>query len=275
MIICQLTDLHIRVPGSLAYGRVDTNAFFNAAVEELSQLQPAPDAYLLTGDLTDFGRADEYAQLVRGIERLGKPAYLLPGNHDDRVALRAAFPNHAHLHGDLPFIQYRIELGNLALVTLDTVVPEKPYGGLDAARLDWLRLNLDASTPTLIAMHHPPFSTGINHMDQIGLMQGASELEALLRGHHNIERIVCGHLHRSIQARFANTFASTCPSPAHQVSLDLRAGGPSAYHMEPPGYQLHAWRGDRLVTHTGVFGRYAGPYPFHDPSGALLDGSST
>ena len=43
--------------------------------------------------------------------------------------------------------------------------------------------------------------------------------------------------------------------------------------MEPPGYQLHAWRGRRLVTHTGVFGRYAGPYPFHDPSGALLDGS--
>ena len=44
--------------------------------------------------------------------------------------------------------------------------------------------------------------------------------------------------------------------------------------MEPPGYQLHAWRGGRLVTHTGVFGRYAGPYPFHDPSGALLDGST-
>ncbi len=275
MIICQLTDLHIRVPGSLAYGRVDTNAFFNAAIAELLQLQPAPDVYLLTGDLTDFGRADEYAQLARGIDRLGKPAYLLPGNHDERGALRSAFPTHTYLQGEQPFIQYSVDLGGLALITLDTVVPDEANGALDATRLDWLRRNLDASTPTLIAMHHPPFATGIEHMDKIGLMEGAAELEALLRGHHNIERIVCGHLHRSIQARFANTFASTCPSPAHQVSLDLRAGGPSAYHMEPPGFQLHAWRGGRLVTHTGVFGRYAGPYPFHDPSGALLDGSPT
>ena len=275
MIICQLTDLHVRVPGSLAYGRVDTNAFFNAAIVELLQRQPAPDAYLLTGDLTDFARADEYAQLARGIERLGKPAYLLPGNHDERGALRGAFPNHAHLQGDQPFIQYRVELGGLALVTLDTVVPGQPHGALDSARLDWLRRNLDASTPTLIAMHHPPFATGIEHMDKIGLMQGAAELEALLRGHHNIERIACGHLHRSIQARFANTVASTCPSPAHQVTLDLDPQAPSSYRMEPPGYQLHVWRDGRLVTHSGVFGAFAGPYPFHGTGGALLDGTAS
>jgi 3',5'-cyclic AMP phosphodiesterase CpdA len=67
MILCQLTDLHIRAPGSLAYGRVDTNKFFEAAIDELAALNPAPDAYLLTGDLTDFGRADEYATLARGV----------------------------------------------------------------------------------------------------------------------------------------------------------------------------------------------------------------
>ena len=92
MILCQLTDLHIRAPGSLAYGRVDTNRFFETAITELSQLSPAPDAYLLTGDLTDFGRADEYATLARGVEKLGKPAYLLPGNHDERAAMRSCLP---------------------------------------------------------------------------------------------------------------------------------------------------------------------------------------
>ena len=273
MMLCQLTDLHIRVRGSLAYGRVDTNRFFEAAITELAHLAPAPDAYLLTGDLTDFGRADEYAVLAKGVSRLGKPAYLLPGNHDERAAMRLAFPQAKYLQSGEPFLQYRVELDGVALVALDTVVPKAEHGVLDAERIAWLAAHLDQTTPTVIAMHHPPFITGIEHMDKIGLLQGATELEALLMGHHNIERIVCGHLHRSIQARFANTFASTCPSPAHQVALDLNRGGPSSYRMEPPGYQLHVWRGGRLVTHTGVFGEYAGPYPFHGAGGALLDGA--
>ena len=277
MILCQLTDLHIRAAGSLAYGRVDTNQFFNQAIEELAALSPAPDAYLLTGDLTDFGRADEYAVLAKGIARLGKPAYLLPGNHDERAGLRAAFASHEYLFkpeaSSANFIQYRVELGGMALVTLDTVVPQQSHGALDAERLAWLADHLDHTTPTIIAMHHPPFVTGIAHMDRIGLLQGATELEALLANHHNIERVVCGHLHRSIQVRFANTFSSTCPSPAHQIALDLNLDGASAFRMEPPGYQLHVWHGRRLVTHTGVFGSFAGPYPFHDPSGALLDGT--
>lgn len=272
MIICQLTDLHIRVHGSLAYGRVDTNRFFDSAIAELAHLKPAPDVYLLTGDLTDFGRADEYAVLAKGIARLGKPAYLMPGNHDERTAMRKAFPRAIYLQSDFPFLQYRADLGDTALIALDTVVPKGEHGVLDTERLDWLRDNLDQTTPTIIAMHHPPFTTGIEHMDRIGLLEGAAELEAILKGHHNIERILCGHLHRSIQARFANTFASTCPGPAHQVTLDLNPGGPSSYRMEPPGYQLHAWLDGRLVTHTGVFGEHAGPYPFHGPGGALLDG---
>jgi 3',5'-cyclic AMP phosphodiesterase CpdA len=272
MILCQLTDPHIRAPGSLAYGRVDTNRFFDTAISELADLAPAPDAYLLTGDLTDFGRADEYATLANGVSRLGKPAYLLPGNHDERRAMRLAFPDLRYLRSEHDFLQYRIDFDGFALIALDTVVPEKSHGVLDTARLAWLADHLDQATPTIIAMHHPPFITGIQHMDRIGLLEGAAELEALLGRHRNIERIVCGHLHRSIQARFANTFASTCPSPAHQVALDLSPGGPSAWRFEPPGYQLHAWLDGRLVTHTGVFGNHAGPYPFHGPGGALLDG---
>lgn len=272
MIICQLTDMHIRAPGSLAYGRVDTNRFFNAAIEQLAELRPAPDVYLLTGDLTDFGRADEYATLAGGVARLGKSAFLLPGNHDERAGLRSAFADHRYLQSAEPFIQYRVDLGGLALIALDTVVPGQSHGALDRERLDWLRDHLDTTTPTVIAMHHPPFRTGIAHMDKIGLLSGAPELEALLGAHTNIERVLCGHLHRSIQVRFANTFASTCPSPAHAVALDLTADGPSAFRFEPPGYQLHVWEGGRLLTHTGVLGQFDGPYPFFAADGTMLDG---
>lgn len=140
-----------------------------------------------------------------------------------------------------------------------------------AQRLDWLAQRLaEDARPTVIAMHHPPFATDIAHMDTIGLLEGAAELEAIVRRHPQVERVLCGHLHRPIQARFGGTLASTCPSPAHQVALDLRPEGPDCFVMEPPGYQLHAWRGGRLVTHTVVLGDWAGPYRFRE-DGVLID----
>ena len=60
-------------------------------------------------------------------KRLGKPAYLMPGNHDEHAGLCAAFPAHDYLstpHADAArFIQYRIELSGTAFVALDNVVP--------------------------------------------------------------------------------------------------------------------------------------------------------
>jgi hypothetical protein len=33
---------------------------------------------------------------------------------------------------------------------------------------------------------------------------------------------------------------------------------------------VHAWDGERLVTHLAASGSFEGPYPFHD-NGALID----
>jgi hypothetical protein len=55
-------------------------------------------------------------------------------------------------------------------------------------------------------------------------------------GHPQVERIICGHLHRTIYARFGNTVVSTAPSTAHQVCLDLHRDAPSAWVMEPPAF---------------------------------------
>lgn len=108
-------------------------------------------------------------------------------------------------------------------------------------------------------------------MDAIGLRQGAQALEALVARHPNVERVICGHLHRAIQVRFGGTLALTVPSPAHQVRLDLSANAPSAWILEPPGFGLHALsEGGQLISHTVASGHFAGPYPFHD-EGRLID----
>ncbi|MEO8558198.1 MAG: hypothetical protein ABI439_03990 [Rhodospirillales bacterium] len=62
----------------------------------------------------------------------------------------------------------------------------------------------------------------------------------------------------------------TCPSPAHQVMLDLAAHARARFKMEPPGFLLHWWSGQGLVSHLMPIGQYDGPYPFFGDDGKLL-----
>jgi 3',5'-cyclic AMP phosphodiesterase CpdA len=273
-LLVQFSDTHIRLPGQLAYRRVDTSALLARAVASALALPRAVDAVVITGDLTDFGRPDEYAQLRRLLAPLACPVYLLPGNHDDCAELRRAFPEHAHLcESGEAFLQYAIDLGGLRLVVVDTTVHRAPHGELDSLRLGWLDATLAEApgVPTIVAMHHPPFRTLIGHMDEIGLLHGEASLAAIVARHPQVERIVCGHLHRSIQFRFAGTLAMTAPSTAHAVAFDLAAEAASAFMMEPPGFLVHAWTpSGGLVSHLAFSGAFDGPYPFQD-DGGLID----
>ena len=275
MLLCQISDLHIKAERKLAYGRVDTAGMLERCVAAILRLAPAPDAVLITGDLVDRGSDAEYellAQLIAPLSTQGHlPVYLIAGNHDERDALRRNFPAHSYLRQWAPFVQYAIDSHALRIVALDTVIPGQGGGLVCAERLDWLDRTLSQAPEqaTVILMHHPPFVTGIGHMDRVGL-DNSDALEAVVRRHPQVERVLCGHLHRSIQARFGGTVASTCPSTAHQVALDLGQPSPDNFVMEPPGYQLHFWNGKQLVTHTAVLGEFAGPYPFRT-AGKLID----
>ena len=265
-LLGQISDLHIKVPGKLSYKVVDCAAMLERCVQEVLRLPQRPDAMVITGDLVDFGKPEEYAHLRKLLSPLPMPYYLLPGNHDERGALRAAFPDHAYLRQWEPYVQYAIELWPVRIVAIDTVIPGEGGGRVDEARVGWLErvLAREPKKPTVVVMHHPPFPTLIGHMDKIGL-DGADALAAVITRHPQVERVLCGHLHRPIQYRFAGTIASTSPSPAHQVALDLAPDAASRFKMEPPGFQLHAWRqGMGIVSHTAYIGDFAGPYPFFE-----------
>jgi Icc protein len=264
MIVCQVSDMHVKAGGKLSYGVVDTAAHMQRCIAHILALKQRPDVVVMTGDLTDSGTPQEYALLRELIAPLPVPVYLIPGNHDDRGALRESFPDHDYLGQFSPFIQYAIEDHALRIVAIDTVVPMQDGGELCAKRLAWLARTLAAQPrrPTLLIMHHPPFATGIGHMDDIGLADPQA-LAHVVAQHPQVERVLCGHLHRPIQTRFAGTIACTAPGPAHQISLDLARDAAATFTMEPPGYLLHAWSAATgVVTHHAVIGDYAGPYPF-------------
>jgi Icc protein len=272
MLIAQITDPHIKLPGRLAYKRVDTAQMLRDCVETVRSLKQPPDLILMTGDLVDLGSPEEYEHLRSILAPLRQRIVVIPGNHDAREALCEAFRDGGYLP-EKGFLQFVIEDEYpLRIIGLDTVVAGEGRGELCTQRLKWLddALARAPDRPTLIMMHHPPFDTGIGHMDAIGLT-GKGEFAAIMKRHAQVELIICGHLHRTIRATVGGRPALCCPSPAHQVALDIDPNAPSAFRMEPPGFMLHWWSGTGLVTHTATVGQYDGPYPFFDASGRLID----
>jgi 3',5'-cyclic-AMP phosphodiesterase len=269
MLLAQLSDPHVTAPGTLLYNRVDTARHFSEAVAAVAALNPRPDAVLLTGDLVDRGSSGEYShlrELLKPVTDTGMPVYPITGNHDHRETFREAFADQDWMRQCGDFMQYVIEDFPVRLIALDTWVAKKPYGELCDARLAWLeQVLMDGNgKPAIVMLHHPPFRTFIDGMDAMGL-RAPDKLATIITRHPEVERVLCGHLHRPIQARFAGTIAQTAPSTAHQLTLSLAPDARESFIMEPPGFLLHRWSAETgVVTHSVPVGKFAGPYPFGD-----------
>ena len=258
MIIAQISDLHVQPAGEKAYGIVDTNQCLRAAVAQLNRLQPQPDMIVATGDLVDERTAAEYQMLKEILAPLKAPVYLAMGNHDDRTAFRAVFPRLPYMPTE-GYVQYVLDDYPVRIIVLDTLVDGESYGNMDAERLAWLEAQLaeKPDKPAMIFMHHPPFTTGLQGMDRLRC-RGNDALAELITRYPCVQRVACGHLHRSIQTVWAGTLGSVAPSVAHQVALKLSADSPAAFVMEPPAFQLHLWNeATGLITHTAYIGDFA------------------
>jgi 3',5'-cyclic-AMP phosphodiesterase len=275
MLIAQISDLHFLPKGTLAFGRVDVAGCLERALDHLNALEPGADAVLITGDLTNDGDAAVWAELMGALRRLKAPIYPLPGNHDDRELMRAAFAHLELLPAAGPLC-FAVDLGPVRVIGLDSLIPGDPSGRLGPEQLAWLDDRLDAAPekPTLVALHHPPFRTGIDHMDAM-MLGDADALAAVIGRHRQVERLLCGHVHRSVQCRFAGTLAQIAPGTAHAVQLTL-ADAPPRWVMEPPGVLLHEWREGRgLVSHLDLIGEFeVGEFSDqHTPAPGYLEAS--
>ncbi|MFC5180400.1 phosphodiesterase [Actinomadura harenae] len=260
-IIAQLSDIHLAVGRD---GEVDDGSgpvrSLRAAVSSLLALPARPDAVVLTGDLADGGRPAEYARLHALLSPLPMAVYPLPGNHDDRDALRHAFRDHpavADSGGPGAPVQYAVDVAGTRLVCCDTTIPGSAAGELDVERLAWLDATLAErpGVPTVIAMHHPPYPIGIRFIDDMS-MTGTEGLAEILKRHRQVVRVIGGHVHRSTVGSLAGTVCTTTSSTYRQLFLDLTRPGRAALTGEPAGFAIHRIEGESAVTHFVPTGNY-------------------
>ncbi|MEV0844017.1 phosphodiesterase [Actinocatenispora sera] len=265
MLIAHLSDPHITT-GPLA---AEPATGLYRALGRVLTLEPAPDCVVITGDLTDHGRPEEYAALREVLGRFRLPVHLVAGNHDLTANLVAEFgPDAAaasdgrggRVGGGPDRASYSVDYPEATIVVLDSQVDGTAAGTLGAAQLSFLDSELARrpELPAFVCLHHPPIEVGIPFMDGIRLTDGPDFAEVIGR-HRNVVRVLAGHLHRTVSANFAGSTLSVAPSTYRQIDLCTRSEAPFGYVHEPTGFLLHDLTGDTCVTHLVQVSHAAAP----------------
>lgn len=212
--------------------------FYPAMVEQLGDTLPAfeaclreglaadgagkqPDVVVLTGDFVERGGAKAYCQVGEAFARISTemvgcvlPCVVTPGNHDERAALRAGWPEVLPGTGADPLLYTRQEMGTL-FISFDTSEPGHADGYLDADRLDWLRSVLDNAAAqgqfAVVCTHH--------HLDpgqsDMPVLPGVQELLDVLRRPQVV--LLNGHTHHQAHRAFEGVEYFTADATSFQA----------------------------------------------------------
>ncbi len=166
--VAQLSDLHISTSAG-GYQWRDTTESFAAVAEHV--MEDPPDMLVITGDIADQGRPEEYEQVGLALAGFDRPVYCLPGNHDRTDAFHAHLPRPGVLAqpamrvGDWQFLFGDSNLGGRTLEPqhgwVDT--PDRIHdanGSLtdnEYTRLE-SQLTVSGAEHSMLWLHHPPMT---------------------------------------------------------------------------------------------------------------------
>lgn len=164
-------------PGDPPYPEVMNRA----VVDEMLTLDP--DVVVVKGDLTDTGKAEEYAAFLGCYGRLGARMHHVRGNHD-------AMRDPELARQDAP---YAVALDGVTLAVLDTAVPGRVGGALGPHQRGWLDdLATATPDPVLVLAHHPAYHPDLDY----GLLpDDFAGLVELVRRRENVVGYLAGHTH--------------------------------------------------------------------------------
>lgn len=250
--VAQLSDTHFLEPdagpeGGFAY---DTSAAFDAALAHLRARDTAPDLVVVTGDIADHGRPEQYEIALDAFVQLPGRVHLCPGNHDFDAPLRAEAARYdVHLprvttHGPWAFVYVDSNAGGMiddgAGGRVDPPGEQRlhSHGSLGADESAWLRdtlRDLDAEH-VFVWLHHPPAPDVALSYDE----GYAREWSALVDALEDVRGFGAGHTHVPVTYRFADRPVFVAPALKNNFDLD-------ASTFLPPGYRSYEFGDDGSI----------------------------
>lgn len=216
----------------------------------LADLRRRPDVIVVTGDITDSGKPEQYAEARMALQA-DIPVYAIPGNHDERSAFREVLLGVPPV--DAPVNQVH-RAGDLTLILLDSSDPGQSSGRIAQETYDWLAATL-AATPAdaavLLALHHPPVLLHSPIVDPIALVE-PERLAAVVAGDERIVATLAGHAHTAGTSTFGGRPLLLGPSTASVLGGEWELAPPERVmdYAPEPAVALHVLDDDhRLTTH--------------------------
>ncbi len=211
LTIVQITDCHLFADPAVRLRDVATWPRFQATLTALRTQVPQADLLVITGDTAHDELEATYRAVRRELGDWCPRLRIIPGNHDQRSALQAVFPEACRFQADRIVFEQCFE--HWLLIGLDSQKPGTLPGRLGDEQRDWLAGQLEShpALPTLLLLHHPPVSIRSAWLDRIAL-EDASELRALLQRHPQVRLLLTGHVHQQFSAKFGGACVLTTPA---------------------------------------------------------------
>lgn len=265
MLLAQISDTHFRSHGQKLYGFIDVNAANADVVSQLNALQERPDAVVISGDIVNCGRPEEYQAARQILGSLNYPLYLIPGNHDDKALfLEYLHPLCPQLGTDAQNMHYAVDDFATRLLFIDSSRAGTSKGWLTDKTIKWLEAQLfdGGDKPATVFMHHPPLPLGNAQMDPIACENG-HRLLGLVERFPSLTRIFCGHNHSLTMTQYRQAIISTIPGTVHQVPYFHEDTRPY-YDLSPASCLMHRQVGEQWVSYQHPLTHYAGPWMYDE-----------
>jgi Icc protein len=227
--VVQITDTHLYAqPEGRLLGLKTQDTFEEVLLRVISTMDDL-DLVLATGDLVHDGSEAGYQRARDGFQRLGKPVYCIPGNHDNPAVMARVMNS-----GSVKVVP-RATHGNWAFVFLDSTVEAHEGGHLRRTQLDLLQeqLAISVGQHVLICLHHQPVPVGSSWMDQMAV-DNAEDFFAIIDRYPQVRAVVWGHVHQAFDRMRKGVRLLASPSTCIQFAPD---GDHFGVDPQPPAYR--------------------------------------
>lgn len=177
--IAHVSDFHV---GSQYF----ISNLMTRTIDELNEL--APQALVVTGDMTDEGLRQEYKTVRVFLDRIEcKNVVTIPGNHDSR--------NVGYVHFE-EFFGARnkvLGFGGVTIVGEDSSEPDLDSGRIGRERYRWIQDQFEEDNFKIFSLHHHLLPVPGTGRERNIVYDAGDLLEVLLRV--GVDVVLCGHKH--------------------------------------------------------------------------------